>query len=468
MFGSWEREFGVAFMITRRTIVTGGLVATGLAATKAFGVTSDGYDRVASTNELRLRPGALDDQSFWMHEAINQAAIDRQPVELPAGVFKLSNLTIRNKRLLIRGVPGATRLVYGGGGHLISGEDLEEVRLEGLVLDGANLPLGDYVSGLLHLTNCPDLTLDRVDFINSTGGGAHLIRSAGRVSNCRVRDVADTGLFSIEASGMTIRDNDIRRCGNGGIRVWRWSDGEDGSIVSGNRITDIGSNDGGTGQNGNGINVFRADSVIVSDNQISDCFFSAIRGNAASNIQITGNNCRSLGETAIFVEFGFDGTVVSNNLIDGATTGISITNFNNNGRLGVCSGNLVRNLNDHTKSPADDLNFLGIGIAAEADIAVTGNVIENAPALGLALGWGPYMRNLIADGNIIREAGIGIGVSVAEGAGSAIITDNLISEADKGSILAMKWTEAVSDDLAGLDKSPYPQLTLRDNRIIAE
>ncbi|WP_350333071.1 TIGR03808 family TAT-translocated repetitive protein [Coralliovum pocilloporae] len=453
-------------MVTRRILLTAGALAGTLAATKAVSLTSASLDTVASAAQPRLRPGLLDDQSYWLQQAINQAALDKQPLELPAGVFKVSNITIRNKRLLIRGVPGATRLLYGGGGHLISGEDLEEVRMEGVVLDGGNLPLGDYVSGLLHLSNCPDLTLDQVSFRNSTTGGAYLVRAGGRIANCHVRDVADTGLFSIEAQGLSIRDNDIARCGNGGVRVWRWADGEDGTILTGNRIADIGSDSGGTGQNGNGINIFRANSVIVANNHISDCFFSAIRGNSASNVQIMGNSCRGLGETAIYAEFGFEGAVISNNIIDGATTGISITNLDSGGRLGVCSGNLIRNLNPHTKSPAGDLSFLGTGIAVEADTAISGNVIENAPAIGMLLGWGPYMRNITATGNLVRKAGIGIGASVVDGVGSAVITDNVIADAQKGAILGMQWTKIVSDDLARTDRQPYANLTVKRNRVV--
>ena len=53
----------------------------------------------------------------------------------------------------------------------------------------------------------------------------------------------------------------------------------------------------------------------------------------------------------------------------------------------------------------------------EADTAVTGNVIENAPTAGIYLGWGRYQRDVSATGNIVRGAGVGIAVSVAAGAG---------------------------------------------------
>ena len=56
-----------------------------------------------------------------------------------------------------------------------------------------------------------------------------------------------------------------------------------------NRIEDIDNRAGGSGQYGNAINVFRAGNVIVRGNRIRNCAFSAVRGNAASNLQIEGN-----------------------------------------------------------------------------------------------------------------------------------------------------------------------------------
>ncbi len=65
----------------------------------------------------------------------------------------------------------------------------------------------------------------------------------------------------------------------------------DGSVVADNTIEDTAARAGGTGENGNAINVFRAANVIVRNNIIRRAAFSAIRGNAAANIQIIGNNC---------------------------------------------------------------------------------------------------------------------------------------------------------------------------------
>ena len=69
----------------------------------------------------------------------------------------------------------------------------------------------------------------------------------------------------------------------------------------------------------------------------------------------------------------------------------------------------------------------GVGIAIEADSVVTGNVIEGSTAYGIMVGWGRYLRDVSVTDNLIRNAMIGIGVSIDPAAGTALITNNLIA-----------------------------------------
>ena len=88
------------------------------------------------------------------------------------------------------------------------------------------------------------------------------------------------------------------------------------------------------------MNVFRAANVLVQGNRISDCAFSAVRANSASNCQIIANRCTRIGEVALYAEFAFEGALIANNLVDGAAMGISVTNFMpEGGRLAVVQGN---------------------------------------------------------------------------------------------------------------------------------
>jgi uncharacterized secreted repeat protein (TIGR03808 family) len=252
------------------------------------------------------------------------------------------------------------------------------------------------------------------------------------------------GIRSLDAIGLDLLHNAIFDCANNGIQVWRSQAGEDGSVVADNRIARIRADGGGSGQNGNGINVFRAGGVLVSGNRITDCAYSAIRGNAASDIQMIANNCARLGEVALYAEFGFEGALITGNLVDSAAAGISVTNFNQGGRLAIVQGNLIRNLFRREEEPEDKR---GVGISIEADTSVTGNVIENAPTAGLVIGWASYMRDVVATGNLIRKARVGILVSPR--AGSCLLASNMISGASDGAIRAMdSWGGAIGPDLA--------------------
>ena len=49
----------------------------------------------------------------------------------------------------------------------------------------------------------------------------------------------------------------VENAGNNGILIWRSHRADDGTLVADNRIEAIDAKDGGSGQNGNAINVFR-------------------------------------------------------------------------------------------------------------------------------------------------------------------------------------------------------------------
>src|SRR5262249_18668810 len=192
------------------------------------------------------------------------------------------------------------------------------------------------------------------------------------------------------------------------------------------------------------VNAHRAAHVIVRGNRISDCAFSAVRGNSASSIEIVGNSCSDVGEVALYSEFSFEGAVIANNTVDGAQTGVSVANFNEGGRIAVVQGNIFRNLSPRQVNPRGDH---GMGIYVEADTAVTGNVVESAAFCGIMAGWGRYLRDVTITGNVVRKAGIGVAVSVVPGAGGAIIADNMITDARRGAIVGMDHDRPMTGDL---------------------
>lgn len=449
--------------LDRRSLLTG-LTITGAAIPFATANASTGPSGGfgADVTKLGVKPNSPDDQTRALQNAINAAAGAKIPLFFPPGVYRGADIMLPTGTHLV-GVPGSSRLTLGFGASLFASSRAEQIHLFGLTFDGGGRALPEK-RGLLTIRSTRDFTM-RDCVITGAGGTALLLEgSGGEVANNLFTAATKAAIFSLDATGLSIRNNTIRNIGNNGILVWRSEKGDDGTIVTGNRIEDISARDGGSGQNGNGVNIFRAANVIVSDNRIKNCAFSAVRGNAASNMQVRGNSTSSLGEVAIYSEFDFEGAVITNNTIDGAALGISITNFNHGGRLAIVQGNLIRNLVTRGKAFVDQ-EARGIGIGVEADTIVSGNVIERAPVAGIWLGWKEYQRDVSVTGNIVRQSRIGIAVQVSKGAGSALVADNLISNTPMGAILGMDGLQKVTGDLAHEKPERLAQLTISGNRV---
>ncbi|MDD9910799.1 MAG: TIGR03808 family TAT-translocated repetitive protein [Ahrensia sp.] len=411
-----------------------------------------------------IRPSSSDDQSRVFQAILDTASRDDKPVFLPPGTYAVSNIDLPERTRLV-GIAGTSRILYSGNGSLLRGNGCELIDIEGVTLDGANRPFADDFAGLLHLRGCPRIRVDQCELIGSMGTGISLEVCGGRVERSRISGAAGVaGLYSVNATGLSVSDNTVADCANGGILVHRWDIGADNTMVANNRVERIAARGGGTGQRGNGINLFRTEGVIVSGNHVSDCAFSAIRANSASNAQITGNTCLRSGETAVYSEFAFQGALIANNIIDGGTMGVSIANFNEGGRLAVCANNLIRNMHTDGPYPPEVAGF-GHGIAVEADTAVTGNVVEGAPKFGMLLGWGPYLRNVVVSNNIVRRAGTGLAVTVVENAGTAVISNNLFDQVERGGIIGHRWNDPATRELVGLSRQPFAHLTVERNRL---
>ena len=155
--------------------------------------------------------------------------------------------------------------------------------------------------------------------------------------------------------------------------------------------------------------------------------------------------------------------MIANNIVDGAAVGVSITNFKDHGgRLAVVQGNLIRNLR---RGRPDGSDVEATGISAEADTAVTGNVIERVEGTGIAAGWGSSLRDVTITGNLVRGADVGIAVSVAPEAGTVLITDNLIADVKFGAIVGKEWDKTVTGDLSKDGAGRYAQLSIDGNRV---
>src|SRR5205085_299558 len=454
-----RRHFIGATAATGAFSATEAVAAPAPAASSTVPVSGLGVEAV----HLGVRFNGSEDQTEALQRAIDRTAGARLPLILAPGVYRARGLVLPTGARLI-GVPGATRIVATDNAPIIVARGADHILLSGIIFDGSGKSLSGN-SGLIQLAAGRGIAIRDCEVIGIGGIGILLEGVEGEVTGTTITGARGAAIHSLDARSLVIARNTIRNAGNNGIQVWRSLAGDDGTQVIDNRIEDTAAQAGGSGQNGNAINVFRAHNVTVRGNRVRNAAFSAVRGNAASNIQITNNTCTGLGEVAIYAEFGFEGAVIASNTIDGAAIGVAVTNFNQGGRLAVVQGNLIRNLVPKRPAGTDPNDGSGIGIGVEADAAVTGNVIENAPSAGIALGWGQYLRDVSVTGNVVRGAGVGIAVSVSPGAGSAVIADNLIAAAKNGAIVGMDQRKPMTGDLARDGAARYAQLAINGNRV---
>ena len=412
--------------------------------------------------QMGVRAGSAEDQTGALQRAIERAAAARVPLVLPPGTYRTGALRLPAGTALV-GIPGATRLVYSGGASLLAANHVDQISLTGLTLDGNKRTLAPR-EGLVHFEFCRSVRIADCAILGSGGHGIMFANISGEVTGSSIVDAADVALWSYDALGLTIAGNTINNAGNNGIQIIRSAAGHDGTMVLDNRIDATNNRLGGSGQYGNAINAFRAGDVIVRGNIIRLCAFSGIRGNTASNIQIVGNTVRQAGEVALYSEFAFEGAVIAQNLVDGAETGVSVANFMQGGRLAVVQGNIIRNLQPtNPNPPADELR--GMGIYVEADTTVTGNVVENARDAGIVAGWGSFLRDVAVTGNVVRQAGIGIGVSVVPGSRSALISSNVITGFRRGAIVGMDHARPVTGELGKDGAQSHAHLSIAGNRV---
>lgn len=439
--------------LSRRALL-GGLAAGFALARPAFAA-----QPLDATTDFGVAPDVVDDQSSKLQAALDAAHDQGRALILPAGQVFAYGLEFP-AAIRVIGQPGKTVLISVNEAPIGKAYLANDLILEDISFSGGGQGA---VDGLVRVESSVGVLLSHCSFVLAAGIGLATTDSALTIANSTFDQLGDAAVHSIDGRGIMVRGNRISACGNAGVRIWRSASGLDGSIVSGNRIERIDFKGGGNGQNGNGINVYRADGVIVADNVISDCAFTAVRVNGSRNTQVRGNTCLNSGEVAIFSEFEFSGSVIADNIVDGAATGISVTNLDSGGHLAAVMGNIVRNI---ARRSAVNPDTKPVGIFAEADAAVSGNTIENVPGVGIAAGYGPFLRNVVVASNVVTGADIGIGVSVVQeqSPGPVKVSGNIISA--KVGVAGLEWEKVVSDNLAR-DQGLYPNVTVDGNSLTA-
>jgi uncharacterized secreted repeat protein (TIGR03808 family) len=168
--------------ITRRHLLP--MSAAGAAGALAMSADAAGAARPASlpgrdATQYGVRPGSPDDQTRVLQRAIDEAARAQVPLALPGGVYRTAMLRLANGSQLV-GVRGATRLLFGGGASMLSGEGVSGIGLCGITLDGADIALPAR-RGLLHCLDGRDIRITDCEITGSGGNGIWLENIAGEV-----------------------------------------------------------------------------------------------------------------------------------------------------------------------------------------------------------------------------------------------------------------------------------------------
>ncbi len=414
-----------------------------------------------SARAFGIEPNVKRDQSAAFQRMVERAAQLRETIELPAGRYALSNIQLPSNSKIVG--DGAT-LVSTGPHPVLTAQNAGSINISGMTISADGRGPTEETVGLIDFRQIENLELSGLTLTGARNDAIYAEHVAGKIENCEISSAGRLGIYAVESLGLSILNNQVSHCGDGGIIVHRWENGPDGTIIANNRINNIGATRGGTGQWGNGINVFRADDVIVENNHIADCAFTAVRANTTKNTQIVRNICLRSGETALFVEFAFRNATIINNTVVGAAVGITTTNLDHGGAGSIIRGNTVRDitaLGPYQPEPP----YFGHGIAVEADSVVSDNIIENTDGYGINVGWGPYLRDVSVINNVISRAEIGIGVTAVEGAGLATIESNSIN-ARNGAIRSHQWANIAPVDLAENPSLAPANIKIVNNRVI--
>ncbi|MBG0807837.1 TIGR03808 family TAT-translocated repetitive protein [Methylosinus sp. H3A] len=419
------------------------------------------YTKVSDTAVV-LQNASSSPGTGWSTVANVQSAFDQArsgglPLFIKPGVYTTTEILVNSstgggQTLSVYAIPGTVVLQLTSGNNILTINGIYCCKIDGINFNGSNVNFTNLSdsSALLSVTNAPYCEIINNQFYNSVACGVYVSGSA-----CTIRDnlvyQCSYGIWAVDATSR-INGNTVQNCANNGILIWTSTVTGNGSIVSENNINGIQSGSG-TGQNGNGILVFRAVAVTITANTISGCQYSAIRCNGGGDFVIQGNNCYGSREMAIFIEaptagIDLNGAVVSGNIIDTAGNGIAVANSGTGGQGAAKSvaitGNRVTNIihqtiNDPGYVPTVSIAF---GIYAEGAAVISGNLVDGAAGIGINPGHNASTHDLNVNGNLVLNSPIGIGYSAQSGAGQIVISSNQIQGATGGAIVSVVYDDS--------------------------
>ncbi|MFM2278618.1 MAG: hypothetical protein RLZZ444_849, partial [Pseudomonadota bacterium] len=176
-------------LITRRALLGGlalSLVADrGWAAKQPLVLANADFRGSLDASHFGIQPGDADQSAKAFNAMLQEAANRDQPVFLPPGTYRLSNITLpTNCRLT--GVPGLTRIHYSGDGAFLTANGGKRITLSGLSIDGANRWLADDQPGLLTFRDVDTLDLTDNEITGAARNALSLEKCGGRLGSNRI------------------------------------------------------------------------------------------------------------------------------------------------------------------------------------------------------------------------------------------------------------------------------------------
>jgi putative cofactor-binding repeat protein len=285
--------------VSRRDLILAGL---GLGVAVAAGPrVGHAWRTIPGTLGVTPLGGAID-QTAMLQSAIDAAAKSRIPLFLPPGIYSTRRLALRSGTHLT-GVPGRSILRRRDGGGLIGVDHAEEIRVDGLVLDGDGRDMGFDGAALFAAATVERLQVSNCSFLRS-GSAAILISCSGNVvvaSN--IVDKAATGIALIDGSRSAkpaiVKGNLVR---NLFFRKVALSHGN-GIAIDADAVVE-----GNTVENAPGFGILvgsDARDVSVTNNLIRDAHIGiGIPRDIAETAPIAGNRISSVKDGAIRVMNG--------------------------------------------------------------------------------------------------------------------------------------------------------------------
>jgi uncharacterized secreted repeat protein (TIGR03808 family) len=410
--------------------------------------------------------------------AISAARTNGRPLFLRPGTYDAANINILStndggKPIRIFATPGTATIRFTGGTHCIQIKDVNEVQFDGIGFNFQNLALPAYSTpngtgvnsaGYIVINNSAFFLLEDCTFADGNQTAAEQTSnqsnsykalvlvtgiSIGNITSCKFAR-GDVALWT-QRSRVTATANIIDTMQSNAIMISDLANGGNHSLIENNYINNINA-PYGNGQTGNGIAVYRANNVVCRNNTTLTCKYSGVRFNASSRAIISGNTIWNARETALWAEApgvgqNMIGSIITDNSIDYCGSGIVVANsglypsaanpVDGISRQSIIRGNLVTNMlnNSIPAVPGAAASVtVGIGISVEQDCLVQSNIFENCPGAAIKLGVANAARDLVCDGNLVRNSPVGIVFSSDPAASNILITNNAIRGASTAQV----------------------------------